>query len=274
MKETNMQKRRRCELVDKETAHFSQKLARKRKIALQSSSCPQNIDTCCNDSHTDTFKHEEKHLSSSKSQQNIMQDVSDADETRNSVCCVSGEYDTNNSYGESQKTLKNKNSLKEHSLLHSDSHRYSCTVCSKTFSTANYLKIHMRIHTGDRPFICYVCGKAFIHNSNLTCHMRNHTGERPFSCTVCSKTFTSGSVLNQHLRIHSSEFPFRCTVCSKTFKWKSNLTTHLRIHTGERPFCCAICSKTFTDGSSLRKHLRVHYVNAPSVARSSVRYLQ
>ncbi|XP_049803458.1 zinc finger protein 160-like isoform X6 [Schistocerca nitens] len=198
MKETNMQKRRRCEPVDKETAHFSQKLARKRKIALQSS-CPQNMDTRCNDSHTSTFKHEEKHFSSSKSQQNSMQDVSDADETRNSVCCVSGEYDTNNSYGESRKTLKNKNSLKEHSLLHSDSHRYSCTVCSKTF-------------------ICYVCGKAFIPNSNLTCHMRNHTGERPFSCTVCSKTFTSGSVLNQHLRIHSSEFPFRCTVCCKTFK--------------------------------------------------------
>lgn len=68
--------------------------------------------------------------------------------------------------------------LELHKLQHADAKdKPKCSYCGKTFINKNLVKRHEMIHTDSRPHICSICNRCFRHAFDLTSHMRLHTGK-------------------------------------------------------------------------------------------------
>jgi len=87
--------------------------------------------------------------------------------------------------GESSFEVKTEADSSDHSRLHTQENRYTCTQCEKRFSSPMGICHHMNIHRG--KFRCTECGKCCQSKSDLAVHRQSHSGEKPFECTVCGK---------------------------------------------------------------------------------------
>lgn len=114
--------------------------------------------------------------------------------------------------------------------------KYLCTYCGKYFEKKDSLRQHTRVHTKERPFECTECSRTFVNKGTLKDHMNSHLGLRPYICPVpeCRKAFRLACTLKQHkMNVHEPP-TFECSFCGKMFSDKKHRDTHLRVHTGEQ----------------------------------------
>lgn len=59
---------------------------------------------------------------------------------------------------------------------------YKCKYCSKSLSTKQSLREHSYIHTGQKPYVCKEpgCNQTFRQSSQLSYHKRIHTELKKF----------------------------------------------------------------------------------------------
>lgn len=76
---------------------------------------------------------------------------------------------------------------------------FVCHICNRGFSRKDSLKNHSRIHTGDGLYVCPECHKACVTKQELRRHLRIHTGEKPFKCSHCSYSATLKVSLKSHM---------------------------------------------------------------------------
>lgn len=67
-------------------------------------------------------------------------------------------------------------SLNRHSIIHSETKRFSCKYCGKGFSLGQYLREHQYRHTKELPYECGVagCTKRFRQAGKLSLHRKTH----------------------------------------------------------------------------------------------------
>ena len=139
-----------------------------------------------------------------------------------------------------------------------------CTICGMTLRDRNKLKEHMIVHSDERPFQCEQCEMTFKSNQRLKRHKIKHDeNRRVYHCDVCDAVLGSRSSLRSHQLVHKKDSPFQCPLCPRTFKTNLLLKSHSRVHSDERPFQCVICGKSFKDPSTLRDHGGVHMTERP-----------
>ncbi|GFR04190.1 hypothetical protein TNCT_208231 [Trichonephila clavata] len=51
---------------------------------------------------------------------------------------------------------------------------FSCAVCNYSTFRKDSLKRHSLVHTNSRPFACSICDKRFNHSSSLKSHYMSH----------------------------------------------------------------------------------------------------
>lgn len=67
--------------------------------------------------------------------------------------------------------------LDTHKLQHADPLvKPKCSFCNKTFINKNLVRRHEMIHTDSRPHSCDICGRNFRHSFDLKSHLRLHSG--------------------------------------------------------------------------------------------------
>lgn len=103
--------------------------------------------------------------------------------------------------------------------------KYLCTYCGKYFEKKDSLRQHTRVHTKERPFECSECGRTFVNKGTLKDHMNSHLGLKPYICPVpeCKKAFRLACTLKQH-KVNVHEPPtFKCNFCDKMFSDKKHM---------------------------------------------------
>ena len=86
----------------------------------------------------------------------------------------------------------------------SNSIKFSCqnVKCEKVFKNRQALRQHSIVHSSARPFECKVCGLCFSTKGILSNHMGTHN---PTKCQYCPKSFAQKSWLKSHIKyIHSN----------------------------------------------------------------------
>lgn len=194
------------------------------------------------------------------------------------------------------KILANKDTLKNHMMIHTGEKPYTCDYPGCKYASIQQvnLETHKRIHTGEKPFQCSHCEKSFSQKVSLDKHIRVHTGEKPFKCSHCEKCFTQKSTLDLHTTTHTGEKkyicdfegckyasaqkqalsvhknghrgekPFKCDFEGCTYSSASIISaSHKRIHTGEKPFKCTVCAKSFNEPHVLKTHMLKHSGERP-----------
>jgi KRAB domain-containing zinc finger protein len=171
-------------------------------------------------------------------------------------------------YKDCKKVLANKDSLKNHIMIHTNQKGYKCDYgdCKYVSIQLGNLNIHKRIHTGEKPYKCNTCEKSFSQKGSLDNHIRLHTGERPFKCSHCEKCFTQKAALDLHITTHTGEKKYVCDFegCNYATCQKQALTTHKNGHTGEKPFKCDFEGCTYSSASFISpSHKRTHTGEKP-----------
>ncbi|XP_077968817.1 uncharacterized protein LOC120343869 [Styela clava] len=108
---------------------------------------------------------------------------------------------------------------------------FSCEVCGKRFLSKQSVKNHSVMHTGEKPYNCDVCSKGFAYKSDVKRHMLIHTRQnlvkkKPFACEICGAKYEKKRELRQHSVVHTGAKPFSCDLCGKTFGWKKSVRLH------------------------------------------------
>ena len=76
-----------------------------------------------------------------------------------------------------EKVFKNKQALKQHSIVHSSDRPFECKECGLCFSTKGILNNHKGIHN---PTKCDYCPKTFAQKSHLKSHIKyTHLNQKP-----------------------------------------------------------------------------------------------
>ncbi|KAI5717498.1 hypothetical protein M8J77_006888 [Diaphorina citri] len=135
-----------------------------------------------------------------------------------------------------------------HSSTKVDKERpFECEICFNRFSQKQTLKQHILIHTGQRPFECNICSKTFTQQGALHRHLALHTEEdKPFTCHLCPLSFRQQTNLKRHLKLHEGTAKvFECEICARRFARKEGLVRHGKTHERQR--------KTFAQRGSLHR---------------------
>ena len=172
------------------------------------------------------------------------------------------------SYENCKKVLANRDTLKNHIMIHTGQKPYTCNYpgCKYACIQQVNLETHKRIHTGEKPFKCNICEKSFSQKTTLELHITVHTGEKQFICDVEGCTYASAQkqCLDTHKRSHTGEKPFKCNFEGCAYSSARPIRqSHLRRHTGEKPHTCQICKKSFNEGHVLKTHMLKHSGERP-----------
>lgn len=103
--------------------------------------------------------------------------------------------------------------------------KYLCTYCGKYFEKKDSLRQHTRVHTKERPFQCINCKRTFVNKGTLKDHMNSHSGLKPYICPIldCGKAFRLACTLKQHkMNVHEPP-TFKCSFCAKMFSDKKHM---------------------------------------------------
>lgn len=103
--------------------------------------------------------------------------------------------------------------------------KFLCAHCGKYFERKDSLRQHTRVHTKERPYECGSCGRTFVNKGTLKDHMNSHLGLKPYVCPVleCGKAFRLACTLKQH-KMNCHEPPtFQCSFCAKMFSDKKHM---------------------------------------------------
>ncbi|XP_035708074.1 zinc finger protein 26-like [Folsomia candida] len=168
------------------------------------------------------------------------------------------------------KTLKTKQSLKNHVVSHDPDARMKCEICGKISKNPVALAGHIaRIHKNRDRRNCHICHRLFCDSRALRMHIDAVHGseERPrFPCTfsTCEKTYLDRRDVSKHVKTEHAENPvkFPCTLCAKEYKFRPHLELHILTHTTEKPHKCATCEKSFARLQGLKVHKATHLENA------------
>ncbi|XP_073821174.1 uncharacterized protein [Musca autumnalis] len=67
---------------------------------------------------------------------------------------------------------------------------FACPVCSKIFPNSNSLRQHSITHTEERKHICSLCQRCFKRRNGLLQHLKGfHLQVKPFTCEVCKHSY-------------------------------------------------------------------------------------
>jgi Zinc finger, C2H2 type len=101
-----------------------------------------------------------------------------------------------------------------------------CTLCDKTLHNKQTLRDHLAEHENARNFHCADCPKRFNSRKTMANHVIWHMEDRPFPCDLCDSRFKNSTTLRVHRSTHSDEKHFKCTVCGDAFKLRAGLLSH------------------------------------------------
>ncbi|KAH8272883.1 hypothetical protein KR018_007115 [Drosophila ironensis] len=152
----------------------------------------------------------------------------------------------------SQEALK-----KHHAYWHEP---IECPQCFKIVKNRRNYDTHVNVvHSNSKRYSCSVCEKGFYHKSEMEAHQRLHG--QSFSCSECRFTTKNKESLSVHiLGQHKKQFAFQCKKCNKRFGRRQGLNTHmLRAH-GAKLLCRdhfeGGCGRTFGNSAQLHRHVR------------------
>ena len=195
--------------------------------------------------YTANIKGQEITVNSNQKGENDKFSASEHQAPRNLLCNICG------------KTVKSK--LSRHMERHSEQPLYRCNVCGKSYRGKNSLKEHTMSHSQPSEWFykCDICEVPFGNESRLNRHKEIHSDARPFECKICGKGFKQRAGLFMHEQCHSKDRPYRCDICGRAFKQKFKATRHRALHLRELPEC-SICGKRFKHHTDQKRHKNVH----------------
>lgn len=123
-------------------------------------------------------------------------------------------------------TFSSKYTLRDHIGLH---FKLKCGICYKM---VNKYKItqHLMMHDESFRMKCDLCSKTFSSRGNLKQHFVLAHPRGKFCCTMgCHKKFTNIDVLLYHEKIHFKTGHYRCPVCGEITDRCKDLSEHIRI---------------------------------------------
>ena len=141
-------------------------------------------------------------------------------------------------------------------LTDQERRNYDCNVCNKTLKTKQSLNTHMVIHSDKKPFQCELCPQAFKLKQHVKLHSKTqHTiSSGEFQCNLCQKVLSQARTLAKHMKeVHEKSEIHRCALCdySASLPYKFTLMLHNNIK-----FECPRCSKKVAHKSTLTKHMK------------------
>lgn len=97
------------------------------------------------------------------------------------------------------KEFKTKRMLNRHTnAAHKPKVPAVCEICGKTLKSKEQLKSHLLIHSSERQFKCDICDATFKQPVALNTHRRIHSGIRKYSCNDCGKSFRWKQTFDKH----------------------------------------------------------------------------
>lgn len=107
---------------------------------------------------------------------------------------------------------------------------YECSDCGKIFVEKQSLDNHSSIHTGVKLYECGKCSKKYANQYSLNKHtctdMTKHTEPDDYKCETCDAVFTRKSYVKYHIAAVHHQMEFVCHQCGKKYKWRANLNRH------------------------------------------------
>ena len=144
-------------------------------------------------------------------------------------------------------------------LTDQERRNYDCNVCNKTLKSKQSLDTHMVIHSDRKPFQCEVCPQAFKLKQHLKLHLKTQhtTSSAEFQCNLCQKVLSQARTLANHMKeVHEKSEIHRCALCDYTAPRKSTIQIHTDATHNNIKFECPRCSKKVAHKSTLTKHMR------------------
>nr|CAD7567517.1 unnamed protein product [Timema californicum] len=175
------------------------------------------------------------------------------------------------------KSFFDKQTLKEHSVVHMDTKPFQCHICGKYLAKAYRLKKHLEVHKfrkvdPQEVYNCSTCHEVFPSQDKAAHHLQvDHADQnedalvfdmevvmRVLRCEYCDRCFSSSSVLNSHRTTHTEDLLFRCNICTTAFATFSRLATH------------KLCHAEFSNTWSLSYHRKSHLKTGHCVEKKRI----
>lgn len=134
---------------------------------------------------------------------------------------------------------------------------FDCVVCSKTLKSKQALETHMVVHSDQRAFKCDLCPKSFKLKQHFKIHiLTQHTySDEEFKCKMCSKVLTQARTLANHVKeVHEKASMHQCDICDYNAARKSTIKIHTDAVHSDVKFTCPKCAKKIAYKSHLTKH--------------------
>ena len=165
-------------------------------------------------------------------------------------------------------TFKRKYDLSAHKkYVHEKEKPFLCPFCAKEIARKADLETHIRlVHDMLKPYYCDQCGKSFGTLPNLRTHIKDvHVKIASIPCPKCDKVFISNQRQRDHIKyVHDKVREHQCDFCDKRLETKFKKARHIRqVHEKSRNFECPNCDKGYTKESDLETHLQMAHVRGP-----------